>query len=72
MKERGINILEFVQGDIESVVQNREFEDLSEAEKDRVIEQLIAKWTDPENEVVKRMGMFKERSPEILKVILES
>ena len=26
----------------------------------------------PDNEVVKRMGMFKEKSPEIFKPILES
>jgi hypothetical protein len=32
----------------------------------------ILKRIDPDNELVKRMGMFKERSPEILKVILES
>jgi hypothetical protein len=35
-------------------------------------EALYAKWSDPNIEVVKRMGMFKERSPEILKPILES
>jgi hypothetical protein len=33
---------------------------------------LHQKWTDPNNEVVKRMGMFKEKSPDILKVIMES
>jgi len=46
------------------------FDDLADSEK--VIEQLHAKWSDPENKVVKRMGMFKEKRPEILKVILES
>ncbi len=33
---------------------------------------LHQRWTDPNNEVAKRMGMFKEKSPDILKVILES
>ncbi|EON77725.1 putative restriction [Lunatimonas lonarensis] len=72
MKERGIDVLEFVERDIEAVMQGRDFEVLSDPEKEAIIEQLHALWSDPENEVVKRMGMFKERSPEILKVILES
>jgi hypothetical protein len=72
IKERVIDVLEFVEQDINEVMRDREFENLSDAEKNEVIDQLNAKWTDPENEVVKRMGIFKERSPEILKVILES
>jgi adenine-specific DNA-methyltransferase len=72
MKERGIDVLEFVERDIDEVMQGREFEKLSDAEKEQVIDQLHAKWSDSENEVVKRMAMFKEKSPEILKVILES
>lgn len=71
MKERGIEVLEFVERDIAVVMQGRDFEALSDPEKETVIEKLHALWSDPENEVVKRMGMFKERSPEILKVILE-
>lgn len=46
--------------------------ELYDVEKDVILDQLHAKWSDPENEVVKRMGMFKERNPEILKVIMES
>ena len=72
MKERGIDVLEFVERDIEEVMQGKDFEQLSEAEKNKVIEQLHARWSDPENEVVRRMGLFKEKSPDILKVILES
>lgn len=72
MNKRGIDVLEFVERDIAAVMQGREFETLSDPEKEAVIEQLHALWSDPENEVVKRMGMFKVRSPEILKVILES
>jgi len=45
---------------------------LSDTVKEEVIEQLHKIWTDPENEVVKRMAQFKEKSPDILKVILES
>src|SRR5690606_18611235 len=72
MKERGIDGLEFVERDIEEVMQGRKFEKLSDADKEQVIEQLHAKWSHPDNEVVKRMAMFKEKSPEILKPILES
>ena len=57
---------------IEEVIQGREFETLDDTEKEEVITQLSKKWTDPNNEVVKRIGLFKEKSPDILKVILES
>lgn len=72
MKERGIDVLEFVEKDIEEVMHGREFSTLSDAEKEQVIESLHAKWSHPDNEVVKRMAMFKEKSPDILKPILES
>jgi Alw26I/Eco31I/Esp3I family type II restriction m6 adenine DNA methyltransferase len=72
MKERGIDVLESVERDIDEVMRGREFEKLSDTEKEQVVEQLHTKWSHPDNEVVKRMGMFKEKSPEILKVILES
>lgn len=72
MKERGIDVLEFVDRDINEVMKGREFEKLSDTEKEQVIEALHAKWSHPDNEVVKRMALFKEKSPEILKPILES
>jgi flagellar motor switch protein FliG len=61
-----------VERDIEKVMQGREFEKLSDTEKEQLIEQLHQKWTDTDNEVVKRMAQFKEKSPDILKVIMES
>lgn len=48
------------------------FDNLDNAEKEKVIEPLHATWSAPENEVVKRLAQFKEKSPEILKPILES
>lgn len=71
MKERKIDVLDFVEEDINNVMQGREFEKLSDSEKEEIIAQLHQKWTDPENEVVKRMAQFKEKSPDILKVIME-
>jgi len=72
MKERGIDVLKFVEHDIEEVMQGREFEQLSDTEKEQVIEQLHQKWTAPDNEVRNRIKLFAVRSPEILKPILES
>lgn len=72
MKERGIDVLGFVERDIAEVMQGREFEKLSDTEKEKVIEQLHTKWTDPDNEVRDRIKLFAVRSPDILKPILES
>lgn len=72
MKERGIDVLEFVERDINEVMQGREFEKLGDTEKEQVIEALHAKWSHPDNEVRNRIKLFAVRSPEILKPILES
>jgi hypothetical protein len=72
MQEKEIDVLEFVEQDIAKVMRDRNFEKLSDTEKEGVIEQLHQTWSHPDNEVVKRMALFKEKSPEILKPILES
>ena len=72
MKEHEIDVLDFVEKDIEKALQGQKFDSLNNAKKEEVIQQLHAEWTDPKNEVVKRMAMFKEKSPHILKPILES
>jgi adenine-specific DNA-methyltransferase len=72
MKERSIDILEYVQQDIAKVMQGREFENLTDPEKENVIEQLHTIWSHPDNEVRNRIKLFSVRSPEILKPILES
>lgn len=72
MKERQIDVMELVERDMNQALKGRDFENLSDGEKEKVIEQLHATWTDPNNEVVKRMGQFREKSPEILGVILDS
>lgn len=72
MKERDINVLEYVEPDIQEVMPGREFEQLSDTEKEQVIEALHAKWSHPDNEVRNRIKLFAVRSPEILKPILES
>ena len=72
LKEREIDVLPFVERDIEKVMQNKEFEKLSDTEKEQVIEQLHQIWSHPDNEVRNRIKLFAVRSPEILKPILES
>ncbi len=70
MQEREIDVLQFVERDIEKVMQGREFEKISDTEKEHVIEQLHQTWTHPDSEVRNRIKLFAVRSPEILKPIL--
>jgi type I restriction-modification system DNA methylase subunit len=72
MREQGIDVLEYVELDINQAMQGRNFDNLSDLEKENVIEQLKASWSNPDNEVRNRMKLFAVRSPEILKPILES
>lgn len=72
MKERGIDVLEFVERDIDEVMQGKEFKNLSDTEKEKVIKALHGKWSHPDNEVRNRIKLFAVRSPEILKPILEN
>jgi len=72
IKDRNIDILQFVEKDLKEVMQGREFDQLTDDQKEKVINQLHARWTDPQSEIVKRMKSFAEKSPDILKPILES
>jgi len=72
MKEREIDVLPLVKRDLEKALQGREFEKLSDTEKEQIIEQLHQTWSHPDSEVRNRIKLFAVRSPEILKPILES
>lgn len=72
MIEREIDVLEFVERDMQKVLKGWEFDSLKDTEKEKVVEQLHATWSHPDNEVRNRMKLFAVRSPEILKPILES
>lgn len=72
MKEKQINILQFIEKDFAEVMQGREFQQLPESEKETIINQLHSRWTHPDNEVRNRIKLFAVRSPDILKPILES
>jgi adenine-specific DNA-methyltransferase len=72
MKEQKIDVLEYIERDIDQAMPGRDFDSLNEPEKEKVIEQLHTTWSHPDNEVRNRMKLFAVRSPEILKPILES
>ena len=72
MKEREIDVIDYVQKDIENSLQGQEFKILADVEKEKVIEQLQATWSHPDNKVRNRIKLFAVRSPEILKPIIES
>ena len=72
MKEKEINILQYVENDINEVMQDKKFESLNDEQKEQFIKKLYDKWTYPDNEVRNRMKLFAVRSPDILKPILES
>ena len=71
MKERNIDILQFAENDIAEVIQEKGFDALNNSQKDLVIVELTKRWSDPNSEIVKRMNSFAEKSPEILKPIME-
>lgn len=72
MKEKQIDILQFVEKDLTDVVQGRDFEQLPDSDKETIINQLHARWTHPDSEVRNRIKLFAVSSPDILKPILES
>ena len=72
MQDKQIDILQFVEKDIVEVMQNIDFEQLPDNEKEEIIEKLHARWTHPDSEVRNRIKLFAVRSPDILKPILES
>jgi hypothetical protein len=71
MKEQEIDVLQFVEKDIEDLMQGKEFETLDNTQKEQEITELHNRWSDSNSEIVKRMNSFAEKSPEILKPILE-
>ncbi|MFC1882220.1 Eco57I restriction-modification methylase domain-containing protein, partial [Thermodesulfobacteriota bacterium] len=72
MKDRKIDIIKYVEKDLKEVTQGREIEPLTDEQKEKIINQLHHKWTESENEIVKRINSFAKKSPDILKPILES
>ena len=72
MKERKIDILQFVETDIAEVMQNREFETLNDKQKEHIIAEFHKRWSNQNREIVKRINSFAEKSPDILKPILET
>ena len=72
MKEKQINIINYIEKDLKETLENRNFEELDETNKKNVSQILYKKWTHPDNDVRNRIKLFAVRSPDILKPILES
>ena len=70
--ESKLDILKFVEQDLKEVLGKDNFEQLPDKRKEAVIEELHKRWSNPASEIVKRMNSFTEKSPDILKSILES
>ena len=71
-KEQEIAIFDLVNYELSKVMGGQPFDHLSGDKKETVASQLHQQWSHPDNEVHRRMNLFAERSPEILKPILES
>ena len=71
-KEQEIAIFDLVKYELSKVVGGQSLDHLSKDQKETVAAQLRQKWSHPDNEVHRRMSLFAERSPDILKPILES
>ncbi|HLS30869.1 MAG TPA: TaqI-like C-terminal specificity domain-containing protein [Flavobacteriaceae bacterium] len=61
----------FIKKDLDAIIPNASFDSLKNFEKQDVINQLHGRWSDPANEVRKRINSFPKKSPDILKPILE-
>jgi hypothetical protein len=72
LKEKEIDILKFVEQDLKETLGEDDFEQLPDEQKENIIEKLHKRWSNPASEIVKRMNSFAEKSPDILKPILES
>lgn len=72
MKDKSIDILSLIQDDFKSL-----YIDLLDIPKSNfelldIAEQLISKWSSPDNLVQSRIKLFAIRSPEILKPIIQN
>lgn len=72
MINKNIHIISFIISDIKRILGSLNFNHLSVNKKEETILDLYNLWKNPNNEVVKRIGMFREKSPDLLGVILDS
>ncbi len=71
MKSINIDIMQFIERDIDVTLKNNEFDTFSDSQKESLIHELDSLWSDSNSEVLKRINSFSEKSPNILKPILE-
>ncbi len=71
MKSRNIDILQFVKKDLKEVLQNKDFDQLTDNQKEKIINQLYTRWTEPQNKITQRIKIFCTKSSDILKQIIK-
>ena len=71
MEDKNIEIIHLVEKQLKYELGDKTHFKMTDLEKRKVIKQLHARWSHPENEVRKRINSFPEKSPDILKPILE-
>lgn len=72
MENEKIDVLKYVQIDLKKHLMDTEFDKLSNSEKNEITNKLYSQWTNPDSEVRNRIKLFAVRSPDIIKLILES
>jgi len=70
MQEKNINVMDYIEKDINEIIQGKDFKNLDNKTKEKVFIEFYNKWTHPDNEVRNRMKLFSVRSP-IIKSILD-
>lgn len=71
MRERGIDTAAWIQADLREVLGECDFESASEERQADQLRELCRRWSNPDGEVRRRMERFADRSPDILKPILD-
>ncbi len=70
MKELEIDIVRFIANDINTIIENNN-KNLTRIQKISLNDKINTLWNDSNNETFKRINSFSEKSPNILKPILE-
>ena len=72
MKKLQIDIAYYVKKDLDLLImQDVDFNGLAEKQKDQILQKIQYYWESPKSEILKRINSFSEKSPDILKPILE-
>ncbi len=71
MRERGIAAAAWIEADLRDVLGERDFASLTGELQVCSLEELNRRWSNPDGEICRRMDRFADRSPDLLKPILD-